>query len=149
VNREGEHAFEAMDAVRPPGVPRLEDHLRVPAREEAVAEALELVPQRFVIVDAAVEDEVKPQLRIDHRLRRAVRKIDDPEALVPEPDPPAHQLPARIRPPPLLAAHHLRHGIRIGDTFGEAHFPRYAAHAAAALLIGLSVIPLVGSRVGM
>jgi hypothetical protein len=115
----------------------LEDHLRVAAREEAVAEALQLLAQFLVIVDAAVEDEVEAEFRVHHRLGGTVRQIDDLEPLVAKADPAAHQLSARIRPAPGLAAHHRRNRARIRDAAIETDFARYAAHGALACVTDL------------
>ena len=143
VDGEGEHALEALDAVRAPGVVRLGDHFGVAIGEEAVAAALKLVAKLAIIVDAAVEDEVEAELRVDQRLRRAGRQVDDLEPLVAEADAAAHQLSAGVGPAPLLAAHHRRDGAGIGDATPETNFSGYAAHArAASLLSELKVIDL-------
>src|SRR5205085_2931428 len=137
VDGEGEHALEPLDAARAPGVPGLQDHLGVAAREEAVAEPLKLVAKLLVIVDAAVEDEVEAELGIHHRLGRTGREVDDLQPLVAEADPPAHQLPAGIGAAPGLAAHHRRDRRRIGDAGAESDFAGYAAHRAAACSLDL------------
>src|SRR5205814_10515225 len=53
--RKGEHALEALDAIRTPGVVRFQDDLGVAVGEEAIALALELRAQLAEIIDTAVE----------------------------------------------------------------------------------------------
>ncbi len=79
---EGEHAVEALHAVRTPGVEGLEDDFRVAFREESVAESLQFLPQLAVVVDAAVEHDGQAELGIGHRLLRVLGEIDDAQAAV-------------------------------------------------------------------
>ncbi len=67
-HREGEHAVEMLDTPRSPFPVCLEHHLGVGVGEEAVAERGELVTQRRIVVDAAVEDDGEPEIGVDHRL---------------------------------------------------------------------------------
>src|SRR3546814_8966128 len=86
VDGEGEHAVEALHALRAPSVKGLEDHLRVAAGEEAVALSLQLVAQRLVIVDAAVEDrseehtsELQSLMRISYAVFCLKKKTKNPQ----------------------------------------------------------------------
>ena len=85
-DREGKHAVEALDAARAPFRVSFQDDLGVALREKAVALRLKFAAQFAVIVDAAVEDDCQPQLRIDHRLLRCGREIDDAQSAVTEGD---------------------------------------------------------------
>ena len=74
---------------------RLGDHLGVARREEPVALALELGPQLAVVVDAAVERDGAPDVRIDERLRALLGQVDDLQPAVGEGDRPGR--PGRPR----------------------------------------------------
>ena len=63
-----EHPLEVLHAVDAPMRVGLADDLRVGLREERVTRGLELVAERAVVVDAAVERDDEAQRRIDHRL---------------------------------------------------------------------------------
>ena len=76
-NSKGEHAVELLDAVRAPGVERLQNDLGVSMREEAVALFDELAAQFLIVVDATIENDCKPEIGIDHGLGRQVRSVDD------------------------------------------------------------------------
>ena len=53
-------------------------------REESIAVALELAPQFFVVVDAAVPGDGQAQIGVDHRLRACFGQVDDFEATMTE-----------------------------------------------------------------
>ena len=87
----------------------MQQHLRIGGRAETHAFGLELLAQRRIVVDLAVEDDDEPSVFADHWLRSALREIEDgkpamaktaPPILTP-PDPrsvrPAstHRLPRR------------------------------------------------------
>jgi hypothetical protein len=75
-----------------------------------------------------------------------VRQVDDLEALMPQTDPPAHQLPAAVGTAPRLAAHHRGDRVRIRDGAVESYLSGYAAHArAASSKARLWIISLMGS----
>src|SRR5437016_5435971 len=54
-----------------------EQHFGIAGRDESLAAPLELVPQRLVVVDFAVEDEMMAAVRGRHRLRGGVGQVDD------------------------------------------------------------------------
>src|SRR5690606_17919508 len=85
VDREGEHPVHPLDAGRPPVREGLEDHFRIAVREEAVASLLQDLSKLAVVVYAAVEDYRQPQLRIVHRLARALGQVDDRKPSMGEP----------------------------------------------------------------
>ena len=68
VEREREHAAEAIHASLAPGLPRVDDHLGVAARVEHVPEGLQLRNQFLVVVDLPVEDH-------DHRAVLVVERL--------------------------------------------------------------------------
>ena len=59
-----------------PGI-EMQQHLRVGGRAEAHAFGLELPAQCRIVVDLAVEDDDKPPVVADHRLRGALGEIED------------------------------------------------------------------------
>jgi hypothetical protein len=97
VNREREHALQALAAARTPGMPGLEHHFGVAVGEKAVAERFELGAQRAVVVDAAVEHQRQAERRIGHRLLGALAEVNDLEAAVAEADPAARHDAGGVR----------------------------------------------------
>ena len=83
-DRESEHAVEALDAARAPFRIGFEDDFGVALREEAISLLHELAAQLAIIINAAVENDREAEQRIDHRLLRCGRKIDDAETAVTE-----------------------------------------------------------------
>src|SRR5690606_14475668 len=81
---EGKHAVQPFDKVLAPGVVGLDEHLRVAGGKEAVSPIFERATELPVVVDRAVIDDREPELRIDHRLLRVLRKVDDAQAPVAE-----------------------------------------------------------------
>ncbi len=83
-NRESEHALEALDAARPPGVVTFQNDFGVAVREEAITFALEFASQLAEIVDAAVERDCESEFAIDHRLVGRGTQIENAQTPVAE-----------------------------------------------------------------
>ena len=81
---EREHPLESVDAAHAPVVERLDHHLAVGGREEAVPGGLKFVAQLLVVVDAAVEHQRQPEIAVDHRLGAAGGQVDDRQPPMPE-----------------------------------------------------------------
>ena len=77
--REREHAAEALDAVRAPRLPGVNDDLRVAPGAEHVSERLQFRDQLLVVVDLAVVDNDDRVVLVVERLL-ARRDIDDRKA---------------------------------------------------------------------
>ena len=73
IDRESEHAVQALHAFGAPGMKGLEHDLRVAGREEPVTIGDQLLTQRLVIIDAAVEGDGQAQVGVDQGLLRLVR----------------------------------------------------------------------------
>ena len=86
VEREGEHAVEPGEAVRPPLPPGGEDDFGVALGLEMVALDLQLGANLAEIVDLAIIGDDQPAIGGQHRLRRGLGKIDDREAAMAEAD---------------------------------------------------------------
>ena len=128
VQREGEHALQALRRARAPGVPGLEHHLGVAFGKEAVAQRLELAPQLAVVVDAAVEHQRQAEHRVAHRLRRALRQVDDLEPPVAERDAPARDHALAVR---AAGGHRGVHALQRrnrGRRAVESDCTRYSTH---------------------
>ena len=87
VEREGEHAVQPGERMRPPLPPGGEDHLGVALGEEDVTLGFELGPDLAEIVDLAIEADRDPPVGRQHRLRGGVGEVDDREAAMAEADP--------------------------------------------------------------
>ncbi len=85
VNREGEHAVEAREAIGAPALPGGEDDFAIALGPKTRALILQFAPQRAVIVDLAIEGKHGAAIRRGHGLRRS-RHIDDRQAAMAEPD---------------------------------------------------------------
>ena len=83
----GEHPSQSRDAVRAPARIRLEDDLRVAARAEPGALALQLPAQRLEVVDLPIEDDDVAGFRVRHGLAAVLAQVDDREPAVREDDP--------------------------------------------------------------
>ena len=103
---EGEHAVQALAAALAPGMPGLEDDLRVTFGEEAVTLGHQVLAQFAVVVDGAVEDQGQAQFRVHHRLVGADGQVDDAQAPVAQAQAAVAPAPAVIRPAPLDLVHH-------------------------------------------
>jgi hypothetical protein len=85
VEREREHAAEAVDAALAPGFPRVNDDLRVTSSVEDVSERLQFGDQRLVVIDlAVVDDDDRAVLVVKRLLSRG--DVDDGEAPMTETD---------------------------------------------------------------
>ena len=85
---EGEHAVEALEAVRAPDAVGLEDDLRIGvAAVEAGARLQQFLPEFGKVVDLAVEDDAELAVHVLHGLA-AAGKVDDGQAAVPQADGP-------------------------------------------------------------
>jgi hypothetical protein len=104
MDREGEHAVEALDAGRPPLGPGLQDHLGVAGRGEAVAGLGQLLAQLLVVVDAAVEGDRQAQRGVDEGLRGGFGQVDDLQPAVAEADRPRSTTPAPSGPRGAIAS---------------------------------------------
>ncbi len=83
---EGEHAVEALEAVRAPLLVGAKDGLRIARGAEDVAEVPQLLPELDVVVDLAIEDEAEVREVVDERLIGSGGEVDDGEAGVAEAD---------------------------------------------------------------
>ena len=84
VDADREHAVEPLDDAVTPRAIALDDHLRVGARAELVAEPLELTTHLVVVVDLAVEHDHEVAVGAVHRLGTGRAQIEDGEAPVQE-----------------------------------------------------------------
>jgi hypothetical protein len=135
VEREREHPGEALDTAMAPLGMGPEYHLGIARRREAMARARELAPKLVVVVDAAVEDDRRSQLGVDHRLGARAGRIDDLQAPVSQRDASARPRARAVR----AAVAHRRgdalDGVAVGrstrrELAGEAaHDPVPAAQA--------------------
>src|SRR5262249_21836955 len=104
----GEEAAEALHAAGTPRLVGVHDHLGVAVAAELVAEHLELAPERDVVEDLAVVDELDGAVLVGDRLGAGRRQVDD---LEPPPDQPDRTVPvdgALVGPAVL---DHLPHGL--------------------------------------
>src|SRR5205085_9369329 len=85
-HEEREHAEKADEAGLAPGRVGGEQDLAVTLRGERVPFGLQFLAQLDIIVDLAVENEVKPAARVGHGLQSGVRYVDDREAAMAERD---------------------------------------------------------------
>jgi len=127
---EREHALEAVDAPRPPGVPGLEDDLGVAGREEAVALGLEFGAQLGIVVDAAVERDREAEFAVAHRLRGLLREVDDLQPSVAEAGAVADQHATAVGAAGDHHPHHGRDGFGRGFAAIEAEIAADAAHGS-------------------
>ncbi len=135
VEREGEHAVEALHAARPPFRPGLDDHLGVAGGREAVALGLELGAELGIIVDAAVEGDGQPQLGVDEGLRRGFGQVDDLQPPVGEPDRAANDRAGAVR---AAGRHRVSHALEPrgrDSAAGEVDLSADAAHMRAGPLL--------------
>ncbi|MCX5682226.1 MAG: hypothetical protein NT049_00875 [Planctomycetota bacterium] len=79
VDRKGEHAVEAVEALLAPLLVGMEDDLGVGPGAKRVAEMPQFLGQLDVIVNLAVEDDVERPVFVGHRLKARVREVDDRE----------------------------------------------------------------------
>jgi hypothetical protein len=85
---EGEHAVEALEAVRAPDAVGLEDDLRIGmAAVETGARLQQFLPELGEVVDLAVEDDAELAVHVLHGLA-AAGKVDDGQAAVSQADGP-------------------------------------------------------------
>ena len=82
---EREHAAQALDAVRPPGLPGMHDDLGVAAGVEHMAEGQQFGDQLGVVVDLPVEDDDHRTVFVEERLL-AGGHVDDRQPPVAESD---------------------------------------------------------------
>ena len=102
----------------PHGRVRLRDHLGVARREEAVALALQLGAQLPVVVDAAVEHDGAPDVRIHERLGALLGQIDDLQPAVGEGDRPGRPGARAVGPAGRHRGGHRLHGGDVGALTG-------------------------------
>ncbi len=125
---EREHAGDPLDEGVAPLDVCLDEYFGVAGREEAIAALLEVAPQLRVVVDHAVEGDRDAEVRVDHRLRRPIRQVDDLQAAMRERDGPLCPRSGTVRPTPL---HRRAHGCHRADVCRRAIKPdltREAAH---------------------
>ena len=132
--RDREHPVEALEGPgQTPGHDGGKDHLRVAARPKCASQALQLMAQRFEVVDLAVEREHVTPVGGRHRLVPERREIDDRQPAVPERDPRVRVDPvARVVGPAVRerVAHPRDQVPHVLGTEGalEVEKPRQAAH---------------------
>src|SRR5262245_58594212 len=85
-DREREHSLEPTDARLSPFDIRVQQHLGVSSRDEAVSSRLQLRSELLVIVDFAIEDDPRSPVRGTHWLEAALREVKYREAAMPQPD---------------------------------------------------------------
>src|SRR5690606_32817563 len=86
VDREGEHAVQAIDDSRTVLFPAVHDDLGVRRRAETVAAGFEIGPQIAMVVDLTVEDDPDRPVFVGHRLP-AAGQVDDGQTPMAERDP--------------------------------------------------------------
>jgi hypothetical protein len=116
------------DEVVAPAVVGLEQNLAVAVREEPVAVALELAPQFFVVVDAAVPDDGQTQLGVDHRLSAGFGQVDDFEATMTEGYPTLRPDARSVRPSRRHHGSHRRYRRYVRRTTVESHLTGGSTH---------------------
>ncbi len=129
VDGKGEHPDEVVNAPDTPTVIGLTDHLGVGGREETIALGGKLAAKFAVVVDTAVEDGREAELAVDHRLRTALRQINDLQAAMAERDRPGRPHAAGVRATRPHPVSHPRHRVHIGRGTVEPQFPAQTAHA--------------------
>src|SRR5690606_15948927 len=127
-NDEREHAVEPLDAALAPPRIRLEDHLSIAPRPEAMTEVLELAPERFEVVDTTVENDRKTVVLVDHRLRGARPEIEYLEPPVAEGDGTLAEEALAVRSAGGLTIDHSPDGRRIGRPAIEANLCCNSTH---------------------
>ncbi len=129
VEREGEHAVETAQAIRPPFAPSGKDRLGIPSGAKYSPTGLQFAAQLPKIVDFAVEHDHRAAVVRVHRLRRTC-EVDDRQAAMTDAD-------ARRGPHSAAVGAPVRHGIGHAlDPSGIDRFdrlvmedPRDPAHA--------------------
>jgi hypothetical protein len=106
-DREREHAAEALDAARAPGMPGLENDFGVAAGEEAVAAGFQLPAQFAEIIDAAVERDREPERGVAHRLLRGGVEIENAQPAMRKGDVRLREKPGCVGPARFQLVGHL------------------------------------------
>ena len=83
-NGKTEHPREPRQECDAPSLPRKQQHFRIRARAESVPKALEFSSDFAIVVDLAVENEVKSAIGSRHRLAGGFGQIDDGQSSVTE-----------------------------------------------------------------
>ncbi len=136
-NRQAEHAVEMVQHVVAPLLVPVDDHFRVGAGLEDVAERLELPAQLLEVVDLAVEHDPHRSLGVSHRLMTA-RKIDDRQAPEPEPDRSAQHVAVVVRTAMRKAARHSLERLPVHrSAITEVELPADSAHVGLSIRSGL------------
>ena len=127
---EGEHAAEALEAVDAPFLERVHDRLGVGVvgAKRVTATFDQLTPDRRVVVDLAVEQQLHAAVLVRHRLHGLGIEIDDRE-------PPEAEADRAVGRDPRLAA------VRPAMV---QHFP----HTRHVVLGGAEVTPAKGQHAG-
>ena len=108
VQREREHAAEALHAVLTPGLPRVDDDLGIAAGVEDVAQGLELGDEFLEVVDLAVEHHRHRAILVEQRLL-AGGEVDDGKPPVRERDAGLEVIAALVRAAMMLHVVHALH----------------------------------------
>ena len=127
--RDGEHAVQVKQAVRPPAFPRMHDGLgvRVIAGEH-VAQRFQLRAQFSEIVNLAVEHDGDRAVLVEHRLMPA-RDVDHRKAAMAEPDMRLDMKPVPIRAAMRQCGGHAPQQRRVNrGTAGRVENAGQAAH---------------------
>ena len=141
MQREGEHAVQAIEHRRTPGRPAVEQHLGIARRHEHRAKRLQFGTQRGEIVNLAVIGDGQRAVGARHRLGRA-GDIDDREAAMPKAHARRSPHARPVRPAMRLRVRHRLNPRRI-DRLGGGRVIKTgdAAHQARLPIPARSVTP--------
>ena len=127
-DREGEHPVKTLNAAWSPFLVGFEDDFGVAPGEEPIAFGRKIAAQLAKIIDAAVEDDGKAQFRIDHRLLRRRREIDNAEPSMTERDATLRECAAGVRSARPHSRHH-RGEQTAGRVNIKSHLTANPAHS--------------------
>ncbi len=128
IQGEREHAVQPRHDPLAPLRVAAQDHLGIAAGEETMATAFQFATQRAEVVDRAIENQRQPGLRIEHRLVRALREIQDRQPAVPQGHTPGGPQPIGVRPAAFQAGQHARDGLATRASLAPDEFSCDPAH---------------------
>src|SRR5215216_4229770 len=110
--------------------------------------ALQLGSQLLVVVDATVEDQAQPELRVHHRLRPIHAQVDDRQPPVAERNRPAAPDATAVGPSRRQDGADPVYRGDVGIFPVEAHFADQSAHLCSPLALGCALRMLSSSSLG-
>ncbi|MNI79814.1 hypothetical protein D3C73_1362970 [compost metagenome] len=100
-------------------------------REEAETQALKLLAQFRIVVDAAVEGQSDAQIGVHHRLLRLLRQVDDHEAPMSQSHWPTHHYAGSVRSPGREGVRHPLYRAGVGGAPVEVDLAAKTAHGSS------------------